>query len=658
MQIQARIRALAPYLIVLVAFAFRLYAADTTWVDKDRANPHAIGLIIVDAIRAGRFADLPLFSDPSSILLPNPPVIVYFWSLVAVFDRSLAAANAIGLMLNAVAVAIVYRLGRKVFNWEAGALAATLMAASNWSVYLARGTWHPGHLEIGVVLTFWLLISGIRRRDSGTLVRGFALVVLTAGTDVKAFALFAQSFAATIAAGATGRALRKAWLTGMGICAAGLMLYGLALAASGQIKLIVDNSLTAPPPVYTADELAGRDVTQFNRETIPHFFRLASNAAYAITWTNPAIGAHAIRVPLAEIQAALITLAAVGGLLALIRRWRLPASRFMLLWALVPIVVLMIIAALRPEFRVPPYYLLVASPVMYLCGGLGGALILRRLRATPAATLLVCATLAIVPAWNFHAAAESVYSQPYLGSPVFIPLRWAKPLGAVMRSECRTVTNSGAGLEWWAISLAERPDIRRDEGARFNDFSSAWSSEPGGGVCVFRQYGPRMPNAESLWVTLEDGSNLRLDRALPYPGGGAPPLTVNLGWTLLDFDAPPRAAAGATLTVRHVWRVDTLPSDPYGEWYYAPFIKIRSSDGRVVVDIDRAVSILGWGWRKGELILSEVQIPLPRDLPQGEYTIDSSLFDPNQKKNAVYFDPAAPSVPILSLKRNVVVVAP
>ncbi len=60
----------------------------------------------------------------------------------------------------------------------------------------------------------------------------------------------------------------------------------------------------------------------------------------------------------------------------------------------------------------------------------------------------------------------------------------------------------------------------------------------------------------------------------------------------------------------------------------------------------------------GELILSDVQISLPKDLPPGDYTIDSSLFDPNQKKNAVYFDAAAPSVPILNLKRSVVVVAP
>ena len=85
---QVWIRRLAPYLVVLFAFAFRLYAADTTWVDKDRANPHAIGLIILDTLTAGRVSELPLFGDPATIRLPNPPLSSYFWLL----SRCLIAA--------------------------------------------------------------------------------------------------------------------------------------------------------------------------------------------------------------------------------------------------------------------------------------------------------------------------------------------------------------------------------------------------------------------------------------------------------------------------------------------------------------------------------------------------------------------------------------
>lgn len=649
-------RRLAPYLVVLLAFAFRLYASDTTWVDKDRANPHAIGLIILDTLTAGRVSELPLFGDPATIRLPNPPLSSYFWALIAVFDRSLYAANAVGLMLNVLAVAITQRLARKLFNWETALIAATLMAASSWGVYSARGTWHPSHLEIGATVCVYFLAMGAKLGDRRSLVRGFAAVAVSAGTSLEAFGFFLQSFAATLAAGVAGRTLRKAWLFGMSLCAFALLLYGLALAVNGQIARLVDNELLSPSAISTAEELAGRDVTPFTRETLPHFFRMATNAEYGITWTNPAIGLHAIRVPLGQAQAAVVSLAVLVGILALARGGRMPANRFLLLWALVPIAGFMMVVAVKPYFRVPPYYLLVTSPIMYLCGGIGFALALRRLRGTPVATASLCAALMIVPAWNFYAAAETVYTQPYLGTPTFIPLRWAQRLGALLRAECRTVTGEGASLEWWAISLSERPDIRRDEGARFNAISSAWSIEPGGGACAFKLAGPPMPNAELLWVPLEDGTSLRVDHALPHTRGNEGSKTVNLGWTLLDFDAPLRASAGTMLTVRHAWRVDALPSETYGGWYYAPFIKLVSPDGRVVMDVDKAVSILGWGWRVGELILSDVQISLPKDLPPGEYTLDSSLFDPNQKKNAVYFDAAAPGVPILNLKRGIVVV--
>jgi len=643
---------------MLAAFAFRLYAADTTWVDKDRANPHAIGLIVVDAIRAGRFADLPLFSDPASIGLPNPPLISYALALVALFDRSLGGATVIGLMLNSVGVAITYRVARRLFNWEAAVIAATLMAASNWGVYLARGAWHPAHLEIGAVLCVWQLADGLHDRRPRSLVRGFVAAALTAGAYVAAFSVVVQAVLATIAAGAPLRELRKAWLAGLGICLAGSLLYVLALSVGGQLDELMANRYLPPVAPFTPEELAARDVTDFTRQALPHFFRLASNAEYAVTWTHPAVDLHSVRVPLAQIQAALVSLSVLLGALVLARRWRMPAHRFLLAWAFVPIAVLMNNAANNLNFRIPPYYLLVTSPVMYLCGGLGAELLLRRLRASATLTVALCGGLMILPAWNFHAAAQTVYAQSYVGVPTFMPLRWAQRLGTTLRDECRTLAGPGNAYEWWAISLAERPDIRREEGARFNEVSSAWSIPPGGGACALKQAGPPMPNAEFLWVPLDDGTRLRVDRALPYAGGDVAPTTVNLGWTLLDYGAPRRISAGETLTVRHAWRVDRLPAEPHGEWYFTPFIKLYAPGRRQVADVSGAVSILGWGWFVGEVILSDAQVRLPADLSPGEYTIESSLFDPNQKKNAVYFEAGAPGVPILSLTRTVVVVAP
>ncbi|MCX6018364.1 MAG: hypothetical protein NTZ50_07665 [Chloroflexi bacterium] len=50
-----------------------------------------------------------------------------------------------------------------------------------------------------------------------------------------------------------------------------------------------------------------------------------------------------------------------------------------------------------------------------------------------------------------------------------------------------------------------------------------------------------------------------------------------------------------------------------------------------------------------------MHLKIPADAAPGRYTLEFSLFDPNQKKNAVYFDPRDPATPVVVLKRTIVV---
>ena len=68
---------------------------------------------------------------------------------------------------------------------------------------------------------------------------------------------------------------------------------------------------------------------------------------------------------------------------------------------------------------------------------------------------------------------------------------------------------------------------------------------------------------------------------------------------------------------------------------------------------DHAVSMEGWEWIPGSIVMSEVDLPVPADLATGTYSVQSSLFDPNQKKNAVYFDMAEPGKLILVLNQKI-----
>jgi hypothetical protein len=55
-------------------------------------------------------------------------------------------------------------------------------------------------------------------------------------------------------------------------------------------------------------------------------------------------------------------------------------------------------------------------------------------------------------------------------------------------------------------------------------------------------------------------------------------------------------------------------------------------------------------------MISDVRVKVPADAAPGEYVLEISLFDPNQKKNAVYFDPVAPSAPVVTIRRTISVV--
>ena len=63
-------------------------------------------------------------------------------------------------------------------------------------------------------------------------------------------------------------------------------------------------------------------------------------------------------------------------------------------------------------------------------------------------------------------------------------------------------------------------------------------------------------------------------------------------------------------------------------------------------------AILGHAWRTGHVQISAVRLALPADLPAGDYALEMSLFDPNQKKNAVYFDPRQPNQPIVTIRKT------
>jgi hypothetical protein len=84
-------------------------------------------------------------------------------------------------------------------------------------------------------------------------------------------------------------------------------------------------------------------------------------------------------------------------------------------------------------------------------------------------------------------------------------------------------------------------------------------------------------------------------------------------------------------------------------------VKLLNAQREVVAQADNGAALLGWGWQPGALHLNTARLRVPSDLAAGEYTLEISLFDPNEKKNAVYFDPVAPDTPIVTIQRRLLI---
>ena len=534
---------------------------------------------------------------------------------------------------------------------QAGLIAATLIAVSNWGVYMARGTWHPTYNEVGAVLALALFVKGLLAQRNALIVYGFLVCGLVAGGGMEGFALPLQAGVATTLAGLWRGKWRGAWLGGMAICVGSGLIYLAALYISGQFGLLLGNGLVSGPAAQLSDtQRAARDVTQFNQDVLGHFLRLVTNADYGLVWTHSALRGYALKETVGQVQAMVLSVLVGIGVIRWGLRGRALVNRFLVVWGGVLIAVLYLLIWRNADTRVPPYYLLTVSPLPHLAVATALVWLLDRMRVVQMRTSLVlacCGALAILPCWNFVAAAQNVYGQKLI-SAGFAPLRWNKLLGDQWRVQCSQMTGVH---EWWELSMMQSAHRIVRGNAHSNAFSSIHAGTVASGDCVLRQAGRVIPNSEPLTLTLEEGSVIQTDRALPYVYTGQPTMTANIGWTLLDYSA--RALSPDTITVRQVWRIDTLPNEPYHHWYFAPYAKLIAPDGRMVAQFDSAVSMEGWEWQLGSIVISEAELSLPADLPAGRYTVQTSLYDPNQQKNAVYFVSAEPSKPILALEKTI-----
>ncbi len=633
----------------MLAVALRLYGLESVPHNYDRGYPHGLGIIIREALADGRLDQLPAAGAVASINLRNPAGASYVWAVLTAIDASPFAATALIALLHAgIVTSAAYSVTRRLFGSTPAFVAGVLCAASLWGGWIGRGAWIQGTLETFSALTFWLLFNGLRSHRPRHTFAAFVLTALAAQTYLAAFGLFAQLGGALFAAWKqpSGAAARRALWAGIVLCAASIALFGASFAASGgTLRTAVDN-----PNAINTDLAPG----QVNWDPVAHVLRLASGRDYENTFGDAANAGW--RNSAGDGLATLIDLLIAAGVAhTLIFRARGSAgARMALAWLIVPAAAAMLIAnvAMR-EWKVHSFYLTLASPLMYAFAGAPFARMPGRARLALAAVMCIAQSGMAFASLHNDVAFRRAAPINALGLEG-APLSLVEQVTGTVRAHCDSVVNRDDSA-WLASWLGTARPLRHN-GYRAANGSAIALLEPGKRACVIDTAPALALNGaqSAATITSPGGAAKLVISRLPVPESGLPvSLTVNIGWSLLRLDTPLTAAPGETVRIEHLWRIDALPGEPYADWYYAPFVNLLGPDGARVVEINGSPAILGNEWRAGGLLLSDTLLSVPAAAAPGRYTLEISLFDPNQKRNAVYFDPADPATPIVIIRRQI-----
>jgi 4-amino-4-deoxy-L-arabinose transferase-like glycosyltransferase len=149
------------YPIMLVASFLRLFNIDKVVFGQDEADVYQVARdAVVHTL-------LPLTSNRASIGALNPPMVVYFLMLPAMFSANPLWGQAFVALLNTLAVLLTYLFTRRYYGRLAGTISSALFATSVSAWLYSRPIWPQNFLPFLVVIFIWLLFRGVVERKKG-----------------------------------------------------------------------------------------------------------------------------------------------------------------------------------------------------------------------------------------------------------------------------------------------------------------------------------------------------------------------------------------------------------------------------------------------------------------------------------------------------------
>lgn len=368
-------------LVLLLAFGLRIYRLpeQSLWYDE------ALSL---------HYAEQPWSEMLSGVSgSDHPPLhslLLHFWIVIA--GQSEFALRYLSLWWGVVSVALLYRLGKQLFDKTTALLAAALLSISPfhlWYSQEARMYSLALALSLGVVLS---LLAITTRRNA---LRPWAAYVLTG-----ALALYAHFYTGFILLFAN-LAFALWWLTQPRRDRRLLLRWGAAQAAV--------LALFAPWGRFAARQYA---VNATYWHGALNLWQIVRDTALAFATGDRAEPA------LAPASSLALTALALLGLYSAARQGQvMKRALWPLLWLTAPVGALFVISHQRPKFA--PRYLLTALPALLLLASAGGAWLAhlgRKQPRWPAALGLLLLGLFTGPS---AAALQAQYSDPSLARPDF-----------------------------------------------------------------------------------------------------------------------------------------------------------------------------------------------------------------------------------------------
>lgn len=620
-----RARWLAAVPVLLAAFGLRTVNLDSIppgWRDDE---------VIETTVHAQRVLDgeWPLFFPEAEGHEPLYHYASAGW--IAVMGRSLWSVRMVSAFFGLLSVAATFRLARQLFGQRVGLIAAALLAVSFWALMYSRTkTRHVGEL-VFVLLAFSSWWDGVAKSRPRALAASG--VWLAAGLYTY-FAAAAAPLVVSVSALYVAALCRPA---------------GRRLALNAGLPLAVATVLYAP--LFFAMRASGSGAARLGVVGAPLAALLNGNITPALQTTAGTLGMFftagdpeaLYNLPGRPVFGVLGFVAFMAGVIVAIRRWRRPRYAFILIW---------LVVGLAPAFVSLPAasfgHAITAQPATYILPALAvhrAALHIarrRQLKSGRAGILLAAIVIAAVAArdlaayfnaWPRHELVRFLYRAELHAQAK----RWrAQPPAASIAI--------GSNLSIW-----DERALALEPGAEHIDrrwYRAEWSFVyPGGSLPEQFQLFPSEPAPHS--ALLQNAAPLLIveparEVEAVYPGlfrlrGVSTPsvsgeLQVHLFWEVEPGYIPPTPIIGAS---------PQPPPQPY-----QAFVHLLTADGQLVVGADR-FDVDAFTLQPGDRWVQLHLLPIPADLPPGEYRLEAGLYAPasgtrfvtREGRNSVFLGP-------------------